>query len=72
VLNKVDLIDPEERQARIDAFVAGYRREVAEPAKTFIISALTGEGTRALCYAIMEHLQTHAAAADAPRPDEGE
>ncbi|HWA13098.1 MAG TPA: GTPase ObgE [Burkholderiales bacterium] len=72
VLNKVDLVPAEERRARIDAFVAAYGEKVAAPEKTFIISALTGEGTRALCYAIMDHLQAHAAPADAPRPDEAE
>jgi hypothetical protein len=25
-----------------------------------------------MCFAIMDHLQAHAAPADAPRPDEGE
>jgi GTPase len=62
VLNKVDLLDESEREARVAAFLDGYRRRVAEPEKTFIISALTGEGTRKLCYAIMEHVQAHAAA----------
>jgi GTPase len=72
VLNKADLVDPEERQERVETFVAGYTQAVAQPEKTFIISALTGEGTRALCFAIMDHLQANAVAADAPRPDEDE
>jgi len=60
ILNKVDLATEEDRGARIDAFLSGYRSAVGEPEKTFIISALTGEGTRALVFAIMEYLQAHA------------
>ncbi len=60
VLNKVDLIAPEERDERIRTFLSAYTRLVAEPEKTFIISALTGEGCRALTFAIMEHLERNA------------
>ena len=60
ILNKVDLATEEDRGTRIDAFLSGYRSTVGEPEKTFIISALTGEGTRALVFAIMEYLQAHA------------
>jgi GTP-binding protein len=69
VLNKVDLLDPAERDARTAAFLEAYRRDVAVPEKTFIISALTGEGTRALTFAIMEYLQAHAAAGEAAQDD---
>jgi len=57
VLNKVDLIEPEDREERIRSFLSAYTRLVSEPEKTFIISALTGEGGRELTFAIMEHLQ---------------
>ena len=57
VLNKVDLIPPEERDLRVQAFLSAYAHHVSEPEKTFIISALTGEGGRELTFAIMEHLQ---------------
>ena len=60
VLNKADLIEPEMREQKARAFLAEYTRAVAVPEKSFIISALTGEGCRALTYAIMEHLQHHA------------
>ena len=60
VLNKVDLIAPEERDERIQKFLSAYTRLVSEPEKTFIISALTGEGGRALTFAIMDHVQRHA------------
>jgi len=66
VLNKVDLIEPQDRAQRIQAFLSEYTRQVGEPEKTFIISALTGEGGRELTFAIMEHLQRHA------RPEEAE
>jgi GTP-binding protein len=60
VLNKVDLIAPEERDPRIRAFLSAYANLVSEPEKTFIISALTGEGGRELTFAIMEHLDRNA------------
>lgn len=60
VLNKVDLIEPAQRDEKIRAFLSAYTRLVAEPEKTFIISALTGEGGRELTFAIMEHLDRNA------------
>src|SRR3954451_14314269 len=57
VLNKVDLIEAQDRDRRIQAFLSAYARLVSEPEKTFIISALTGEGGRELTFAIMEHLE---------------
>jgi GTP-binding protein len=62
VLNKIDLVPQDARASRVEAFLEGYRAAVGEPEKTFIISALGGEGTRDLSFAIMEHLQTHARA----------
>jgi GTP-binding protein len=60
VLNKVDLIAPEERDERIRTFLSAYTRLVSEPEKTFIISALTGEGCRELTFGIMDHLERNA------------
>ncbi len=60
VLNKVDLIPPGERDERVRAFLSAYTRLVSEPEKTFIISALTGEGGRELTFAIMDHLERNA------------
>ncbi len=68
VLNKVDLVPKEERQARIDALLDGYRRRVAAPDRSFAISALSGEGCQALCRAIMEYLQQSQPAGDAEAP----
>jgi GTPase len=53
VFNKMDLLSPDERKARVEALLRGLGGE----AKGFIISALTGEGTQELTYAIMEHLE---------------
>lgn len=72
VLNKADLIAPEEREEKVRAFLSGYSRAVATPEKSFIISALTGEGCRALTYAIMEHLQQHARVEPAEAAEDAE
>jgi len=52
VLNKLDLVQPEERDARVSALVRALRWKgpVAR------ISAMTGEGTRELVYAVQEWL----------------
>jgi GTP-binding protein len=53
VLNKADLIPAAERSRATRAFVKSFGWK----GKTFIISALTGEGCRELVYAIAEHLE---------------
>jgi GTP-binding protein len=72
VLNKADLIPAGDREARVQAFLSSYERAVARPEKTFIISALTGEGCRALTFAIMEHVQhvSRTEPAEAAEPSE--
>jgi GTP-binding protein len=72
VLNKADLIAPDEREEKVRAFLSGYSRAVATPEKSFIISALTGEGCRALTYAIMEHLQQYARVEPAEAAEDAE
>lgn len=52
VLNKADLLLEDERAKTLRAFV----RKLGWKGKTFIISALTGEGCPALVYAVMDHL----------------
>ncbi len=76
VLNKVDLLLEDERQERIESFVAYLReldRESAptnEAPRVFAISALTGEGCRELTFAVAEFLaqteQQHSSAAAEP------
>ncbi len=52
VLNKIDLLPPDERDARRAAFL----REFGWEGPTFCISAIKGEGCKALTYAIMDYL----------------
>ena len=52
VINKIDLVPEDERQARIDALVEGYGRDIPH----FVISAIQGEGCRELTFAIMDYL----------------
>ena len=51
-LNKTDLVPAAERAAVTQKFIADFGWE----GKSFIISALTGEGCKELTYAIMEYL----------------
>jgi GTPase len=62
VLNKSDLLQAEERDSAAEKFLAEYMRSAARPEKTFIISAITGEGCRELTFAIMDHLDRTRAA----------
>ncbi|HSC81574.1 MAG TPA: GTPase ObgE [Chitinolyticbacter sp.] len=67
VLNKLDMVEDEERAARIDAFLAamGITERQPDPLavfdpnflRVFTISGLTGEGCRELTYAIMDYLE---------------
>jgi GTP-binding protein len=57
VLNKLDLVAPEERAQRVAAFVDAYRW--AGPVSA--IAAINGEGCRELVYAIQDWLEKHPA-----------
>jgi GTP-binding protein len=72
VLNKVDLLPTEDRDTRIQAFLNGYAHSVAPPEKSFIISALTGEGCRELTFAIMAHLQLNARSEPDEAPEDND
>jgi len=52
VLNKADLLEPDARAKRMRRFIADFGWQ----GKSFIISALKGEGCNELKYAIMEYL----------------
>ncbi|MBX9631723.1 MAG: GTPase ObgE [Burkholderiales bacterium] len=56
VLNKIDALDPAERQQRIQAFIQGYLAGHSTP--VFAISALTGEGCRELTFKVMDYLES--------------
>jgi GTP-binding protein len=57
VLNKLDLVPEEERDARVDALVKSLRWK----GPVFRISAISGEGTRELTYAVQKWLDEHPA-----------
>lgn len=56
VLNKTDMLPPESREEHCQGFV----RDLGWRGKTFMISALTGEGCRELCQAVMGELERRA------------
>jgi len=60
VLNKVDMIDAQERASRIKKFLKDYGWK----GPVFEISALTGEGCKELCYAIQKDLDERRQARD--------
>ena len=53
VLNKIDLVPGGERGHAVQRFLRNFRWR----GKSFIISALTGEGCRELVFAVMKHLE---------------
>ena len=57
VLNKLDLIPEEERDARVKAFLKAYRWK----GPVFAIAAISGEGCRPLTFAIQEWLDARPA-----------
>jgi len=66
VLNKLDLVPEEEREARVKQFVSALRWK----GPVFEIAAINGTGTRELVYAVQEWLDRHTA--EAPPAADGE
>jgi GTP-binding protein len=66
VLNKLDLVPEEDRDALIQKIVEGY----GPVPKWFSVSAIKGDGCPALTFAIMDHLDTMAP--PPPMPDDEE
>ena len=58
VLNKTDMLQADGRDQAVQRFLKAYRWK----GRWFAISALTGEGCRELCFAIMDHLTEKQAA----------
>ncbi|QTR45255.1 GTPase ObgE [Thiothrix litoralis] len=56
VLNKIDVLPPEERASHCQAIIDG----LGWTGQVFRISAATGEGTQDLCFHIMQYLDEHA------------
>jgi len=52
VINKIDLVPVEEREARVKALVKSYK-----PQHHFVIAAVNGEGCRDVTFAVMNHLE---------------
>jgi GTP-binding protein len=52
LINKIDLVPEDEREARIAALVKSYK-----PKKHFVISAISREGCREVSFAVMDHLE---------------
>ena len=65
VLNKLDMVPEEEREARVADFLKRYEWD----GPVFEISALTGQGCENLCYAIYDYIAAHS---DAQRAAEAE
>lgn len=63
VLNKIDLLPEDEREARISGFLEAY----GPVERHFEISAINGGGCRPLVFAIQEHLDAERARVEAER-----
>lgn len=82
ILNKIDMIPEDERDAKVAAFLDAWGEDFSrandefgdydpQAPRYFVLSGLAGEGTRELCFAIAEHL-AHLkvqAALQAPPPE---
>ena len=64
VLNKLDLIPEEEREVAVKDFLKAYKKATKYDGPYFPISAINGEGTKPLIYAIQEALEKMT-----PRPE---
>lgn len=62
VINKIDLLPEDERQARIDTLIAGY----GDVDRSFVISAIDGKGCKELSYAVMDFIEQQAPRPSAP------
>ena len=57
VLNKLDLIPEEEREEKIAEFLKAYKQASGYDGPVFPITAITGDGTRPLIFALQEALE---------------
>lgn len=52
IVNKIDLLGEDEAKRRASALVTAYN-----PQRWFAVSAISGNGCREVCFAVMEHLE---------------
>ena len=64
VLNKIDMVAADERARAVKRFL----KDFGWKGKSFIISALTGEGCRELAYAVMGHLEQDSGSGSPAKP----
>lgn len=57
ILNKLDLIPEDEREQRIKDFLKAYKKATKYDGPVFPITAINGEGTKPLIYALQEALE---------------
>ena len=69
VLNKLDLIPEEDREAAIKNFLKAYKKATKYDGPVFPIAAINGEGTKPLIYAIQEALEQMARPEVEDEPD---
>lgn len=69
VFNKVDLIPPDEREARLAALAAALADDHCAPVQ-LAVSAATGEGCPQVCQALMKFLETYRREDAVPDDDE--
>jgi GTP-binding protein len=72
VLNKLDLIPEEDREAAVANFLKAYKKATKYDGPYFPVSAINGEGTKPLIYAIQEALDQMAARPAIDDDDEAE
>ncbi|HQR58860.1 MAG TPA: GTPase ObgE, partial [Azonexus sp.] len=70
VLNKVDLIPADEREAALAAFIEGYRKATGYDGPCFPIAAISGDGTKPLIFAVYEALEQLARPTPQEKPPE--
>ncbi|MCL2524943.1 MAG: GTPase ObgE [Betaproteobacteria bacterium] len=71
-LNKLDLIPEEARAQTVADFLEAYKKTTHYDGPVFALSAINGEGTRPLIYALHEALQHLRPALDEPQADDDE
>jgi GTP-binding protein len=69
VLNKIDMIPPEERADRIASFVEAYQAQTGWQGEVHAVSGLTGENTRALMAAVYGFIAQALRHEHPPEPD---